>query len=146
MPVGLRQDWAYWHRYRLVRRHRFDRRLPLGDPGSKGVLDQFGIHHRQTVLGFQDGDRAGLQLILRQGFDPWSSWAPIAADSSALSFSRTGGLVRSRAGTGWLGLRRCRAGIGSKPGGDDLMCLPRLVGGIRRRVEVVLACHPHHRK
>ena len=51
----------------------------------------------------------------------WMSWALIAADSSAPSFSRTGGVVRFPAWN-WLDADRRRAGIGSKassysPGG-----------------------------
>jgi hypothetical protein len=41
----------------------------LGHPGRKSLLDQLGVFGRQAVLGLQDGDRAGLQVALRQGFD-----------------------------------------------------------------------------
>jgi hypothetical protein len=40
-----------------------------GHPGREGILDPFGVIRCQPVLGLQDGDRARLQLIFRQGFD-----------------------------------------------------------------------------
>ena len=54
----------------------------------------------------------------------WTSWAPHRRGLLGAEL-----FPDRRVGTfpGWnwmMGLRRCRAGIGSKPGGDDLMCLP----------------------
>jgi hypothetical protein len=42
----------------------------LSHPGREGVLDQFGVIGRQAILGLQDGDRAGLQVVIfHQRFD-----------------------------------------------------------------------------
>jgi hypothetical protein len=36
-------------------------------PGGESLLDQFGVIRCQAVLGLQDGDGAGLQVLLLQG-------------------------------------------------------------------------------
>ena len=117
----------------------------MGHPGRKCVLNLLGVASRQAVLGFQDGDRAGLHVILRERFDLLDELRPACSGLPGAQLFPDG-RVGPVPGLELTWTCRRRVGIGGTADNGRLGPLPGIIAGIGWRVEVVLACDPDHRK
>lgn len=112
-------------------------------PGRERVLDLFGVSRRQAVLGLQDGDRPGLQINFRRGFDLLDELRPDRGgllDREPFPGQRVGPV------TGLELARTDRYRRGAGIGADCLVSCILVVGDVGRRIEVVLPCDAHHVK